>query len=158
MKSTLTQTHLSKRAGFTLIELMIVVVVIGILAAIAYPAYLENVRKARRADAQAALVGMAAAMERYMVNNNGTYLGAAGAGGAPGPAIFYSDQVPVDGGRATYSLRIQSLTPAANPNSYVLSAIPVNAQLGDRCGTLTLAASGQQGRTGTAPLTECWRN
>ncbi len=158
MKSTLAYSHPSKQPGFTLIELMIVVLVVGILAAIAYPAYLENVRKARRADAQAALVGMAAAMERYMVNNNGTYLGAAGAGGAPGAAIFYSDQVPVDGGRATYTLQIQSLTPVANPNSYVLSATPVNAQAGDRCGTLTLAASGLQGRTGTAPLAECWRN
>ena len=138
--------------GFTLIELMIVVVVIGVLAAIAYPSYMENVRKARRADAQAALVGMAAAMERYFVNTGATYAGAAAA--VPGPATFYSGQVPLEGGRATYNLRITTLT----ATNYVLSAIPVNAQAGDRCGTLTLNTAGQQARTGTAPITDCWRN
>ncbi len=139
-------------SGFTLLELMIVVVVIGILASIAYPSYMESVRKARRADAQAALVGMAAAMERYMVNNNGSYLGAAAAAGQP--ATFYAAQVPTEGGRATYQLRVTTLT----ATNYVLTASPVNAQADDRCGNLTLNASGQQGRSGSAPLTDCWRN
>jgi type IV pilus assembly protein PilE len=52
--------------GFTLIEVMIVVAIVGILAAVAYPSYQDHVRKSRRAEAQSALMGLAAAMERQL--------------------------------------------------------------------------------------------
>ncbi|OGT89366.1 MAG: hypothetical protein A2286_12550 [Gammaproteobacteria bacterium RIFOXYA12_FULL_61_12] len=55
--------------GFTLVELMIVVAIVGILAAVAYPAYQEQIRKTRRADAQATLGQVAQWMERYYSNN-----------------------------------------------------------------------------------------
>ncbi len=141
------------QSGFTLVELMIVVVIIGVLAAIAYPAYTENVRKARRADAQAALVGLAAAMERHMVNNGGSYFGSTAANAQNVAPTIYPGQVPTEGGRATYNLRITTVT----ATDYSLSAIPVNAQLQDACGTLTLNANGQQGRSGSAPMEDCWR-
>lgn len=144
----------TRLSGFTLIELMIVVVVIGILAAIAYPAYTESIRKARRADAQAALVGMAAAMERFMVSNGGSYANATGGAGTPAVATFYPGQVPLEGGRATYQLRITNLS----ATDYTLSAIPVNTQLEDGCGTLTLNAAGRQQRSGTLAISDCWRN
>lgn len=57
-------------SGFTLIELMIVVAIIGILAAIAYPAYQDQVRKSKRTDGQAALLDMMAKQERYFTDNN----------------------------------------------------------------------------------------
>ncbi|MBT5967504.1 MAG: prepilin-type N-terminal cleavage/methylation domain-containing protein, partial [Gammaproteobacteria bacterium] len=50
--------------GFTIIELMITVAIIGILASIAYPSYQESVYKSRRADGKGALLGLANAMER----------------------------------------------------------------------------------------------
>lgn len=148
-----------RQHGFTLIELMITVAIVGLLATIAYPSYLENIRKARRADAQAALIGMAAAMERFMVNSNGSYANAAGSGATlPAAATFYPAQVPIDGGAATYSLRITALT----GNSYTLSAIPTGAQTGDRCGTLTLTADGAQGIGSDAKsgvqARDCWRS
>lgn len=148
------KAHLQPQTGFTLIELMIVVVVIGILAAFAYPAYTDSLRKARRTDAQAALVGMAAAMERFMVSNGGSYANATGGAALPAAATFYPAQVPLEGGRATYQLRITALS----AGDYTLSAIPVNVQTGDGCGTLTLNASGQQGRSGSLDLPDCWRN
>lgn len=60
---------ISKKRGFTLIELMIVVAVVGILAAIAYPSYIDSVRKARRADGKAALMNASQKMEVYYARN-----------------------------------------------------------------------------------------
>ena len=61
--------------GFTLIEVMIVVVIISILAAIAYPAYQSQLQQSRRIDAQTALLELAQYMERYYTTN-GSYTGA----------------------------------------------------------------------------------
>lgn len=58
-----------KLRGFTLIELMIVVAVIGILAAVAYPSYVDSVRKGKRASAQAHLMDVAQSQQRYLLDN-----------------------------------------------------------------------------------------
>lgn len=59
-----------KSAGFTLIELMIVVAIVGIIAAVAYPAYQDQVRKAKRSDGQAKILDAMARQERYFSENN----------------------------------------------------------------------------------------
>lgn len=59
-----------RQSGFTLIEVMIVVAIVGILAAIAYPSYQEIVRQTRRADAYSALMDIMARQERYFTDNN----------------------------------------------------------------------------------------
>lgn len=64
----------SKRRGFTLIELLIVVAIVGILAAIAIPAYNDQVRKTRRASAKAELMDLVQVKERFHTLN-GTYVG-----------------------------------------------------------------------------------
>ena len=63
----------TKNHGFTLIELMIVVAIIGILASIAYPSYHDSVLKGRRAEARTAIAELMQQQERYMTQNN-TYL------------------------------------------------------------------------------------
>jgi type IV pilus assembly protein PilE len=107
--------------GFTLIELVIALTVLGILAAIAYPSYQNQVAKSRRGDAQAALMAFANAMERYYTQNN-TYAGAAvGAGGV------FPAEAPVDGSNKYYDLSI----PTATVSAYTLRAVPKNGQAGD---------------------------
>lgn len=61
---------MKKQKGFTLIEVMIVVVIVAILAAVAIPSYQDSVRKTRRADAKEALMRIAALQERYFFTNN----------------------------------------------------------------------------------------
>lgn len=142
------QGRLSGMRGFTLIEVMIVVAIIGILAAIAYPSYQEHVRKARRADAQTALLELAQFMERHYTAN-GSYLTAAGT--APGLPFT---EAPKDGSSKYYDLSFAA-TPTAS--GYTLRAAPKGAMAGDACGTLTLSNTGAKGQKAGASLAECWR-
>lgn len=115
--------------GFTLIELMIVVAIVGILAGIAYPSYIDSVQKSRRSDATGALMGFANAMERRFTETN-SYLGAAGTALVPtntGSPWIYSQQSPVDGGTAYYNLTISDVT----TTPYTLRATPTGAQSGN---------------------------
>ncbi len=111
----------SSQRAFTLTEMMITVAVIGILAAIAYPSYLNQINSSREAEARAALASLSSVLAQYRLDNN-TYLGATlGSGG------IFSNQVPVgnSGAKKTYTLAISSLT----ANSFTISAIPVDVKL-----------------------------
>ena len=136
--------------GFTLIELMIVVSIIAIIAAFAYPTYTESVAKSRRADAQSALTGLASAMERFYTTNS-TYVGAgqegSGSSGAP-IAGLYPSQAPLDGSNKFYNLTL-----AASATAYTVTATPTGGQTGDRCGAFSLTSTGVK----NASETDCWR-
>lgn len=106
--------------GFTLIELMIVVAILGIIAAIALPSYQNSVTKSRRADAQGALTSLANAMERYYTTNN-TYVGASLGAGA---GDIFPNQAPLDGATKFYNLTVSNLT----ASGYTLLATPIGAQ------------------------------
>ncbi|MCP5161130.1 MAG: type IV pilin protein [Hahellaceae bacterium] len=114
-----------KNIGFTLIELMVVVAIIGILASFAYPSYVAHVKKTQRTDAMSALLGFASAMERHFTANS-TYLGAGKSGDTGTPGIYY-DEVPKDSSIKYYDLTIQS----ASASTYTIRATPKNTQAGD---------------------------
>jgi type IV pilus assembly protein PilE len=125
--------------GFTLIELMITVVIIGILASIAYPSYVEQVRKTRRANAQSDLVELASFMERHYTEKF-SY-------GAVNNAALPIKESPKSGSPKYYTLTVIS-----SDTSYALTATAKNGQDSDRCGDLTLNHIG----TKSAAITGCW--
>jgi type IV pilus assembly protein PilE len=133
-----------RNSGFTLMDLLMTVALVGILTSIAYPSYQEQLRKTRRADAQGALMGLSGYMERHFTATN-SYLGAAGTKNAPadtGTPDRYSANgaVPLSGASPTYRLEITDAT----ASTYVIHAIPVNVQEHDNCGTLTLNQAGER--------------
>lgn len=138
----------SRNSGFTLIELMIVIVVIGILAAIAYPSYQDYVRKARRADAQTALLELAQFMERHYTAN-GKYLTAVNLA----PTLPFTE-APKDGTNKYYDLSFAS---APTASSYTLRAVPKGVMASDTCGTMTISNTGAKGQAAGASLAACWR-
>jgi type IV pilus assembly protein PilE len=145
---------MKKQRGFSLIELMVVIVIVGIILSFAYPSYLEQVRRTRRADCSGALMSLANSMERYFTANS-SYLGASAGGGNTGTPAIFSGTCPVDGGTASYNLTIQ----AATGSTYNLQAVPIGPQVADKCGTLTLTNTGLKGVTGQdAGITwqQCW--
>lgn len=120
--------------GFTLIELMIAVVIVGIIASVAIPAYQSQVTKSRRADAQAALTSLANAMERYYTTNN-TYVGASL--GSDAGDIFPS-QAPLDGANKYYNLAITS----ADATTYTITATPIGGSAQDGDGPMRVLSTG----------------
>lgn len=149
MKSERELSNPKQSRGFTLIELMIAVAVVGILAAIAYPSYLEQVRQSRRADATAVLVEAAQFMERFYTLNN--RYDETRDGDVELPANL--QRAPKEGANIYYEVTLSSV----EQNSFTLLATPVNAQAGDACGNLTLTNTGARAKTGTLALERCWR-
>jgi type IV pilus assembly protein PilE len=139
--------------GFTLIELMIAVAIVGILAAIAYPSYQNSVRDSRRADAKGALLAFANAMERHFTECN-SYLGDGAKCSETGKPAIFSAKSPVDGEAKYYDLTIGDDISAS---TYTLNAIPAGAQSGDKCGTLTLTQTGVRSSVKDGNIVpDCW--
>lgn len=135
--------------GFTLLELMFTVVVIGIIAAISIPSYQGYVRRTVCEDAKGTLTGLANAMERFRAQR-GSYLAAAAAGANTGPPAIFATQSPIQGDPKEFNLTIS----AATANTYTITATPIAGRLLAGQGTLTLTSAGVRG--GNAPLGNMW--
>ena len=136
-------TNARNESGFTLIELMMAIAIIGILLAIAIPNYQDYIRRTVCEDAKATLTGAANVMERFRAQNN-TYTGA---------SLGAYANSPVDGATKHFQIAIS----ASDASSYTLTATPLaGGKMADLAATatLTLASSGQRG--GTGGLATAW--
>lgn len=134
---------MSNQRGFTLIELMIVVAVVGILSAIAYPAYTDYVVKTRRATAASCLMELAQFMERYNTTHM-TYAAAT----LPGTSC-QTDLA------AFYTFAFKG---AVTAGAFTIEATPQGAQAArdTKCGTLGIDQKGEKSESGTADVAACW--
>jgi type IV pilus assembly protein PilE len=136
---------MNKSNGFSLIELLIVIVIVGVLLSISVPAYQNYIQESRRADAHAALLDIAARQERFVAQNN-TYTteisGAAGLGlGRATSAEGY------------YNMGVAACNGGTIATCYVITATGVGSQAQDSdCTTITYDSAG----TKSGATDDCW--
>lgn len=143
------KTHLEK--GFTLIELMIVVAVIAIIAAIALPSYDASVNRGKRNDGKAYLLDLASQQETFYAQNLSYANSIAG-------ATQLNTSATSTEGFYTLTLTVLPAGCSAagnNCRTFALTATPTFSD--DLCTTLTYNNSGVKGSTGAGSVDDCWR-
>jgi type IV pilus assembly protein PilE len=128
-----------REVGFTLIELVVVMVVLGILAAIAIPNYSEYVQRGHRASAQAYISDLASRQVQFFIDRR-RYADTVAALNVPAPAEIAN----------RYTVTIVAV--AGPPATFTVTATPSGPQSDDRCGVLTIDQTGTKG----AATTRCW--
>ena len=136
--------------GFTLIEILIVVAILGVLASIALPAYQDSVRRSNRAEAKGELLIVAGEQERFFSSNNSYSTDAT-------PLVI---ETPTNLTTRTTDNGFYSIAVAAGgtgdiTTSFVATATPQGDQANDACTTLTISSTGVRGATG-GTVDECW--
>lgn len=128
-----------RSGGFTLIELMITVAVVGILAAIAYPSYQQQIQSSRRAEAQATLMDMAGKQQQFLLDTR------AFADSVASLNFFVRSSVST-----YYTITIAATNSTTAPPTFTITAAPSGSQVSDKCATLTID------QTGAKTPNTCW--
>jgi type IV pilus assembly protein PilE len=151
-----------RSAGVTLMELLIVMLVIAVLMTIAYPSYVGQVRKSKRAVAKSALLDAANRQEQYYAGNR-SYADAMNklTGYTTATVLFDADgSVTTVGTDAVYAVSVAGIDAATcgTVPCFKLQAVPQNDQANDDCGTYTITSDNTRDvSNGTStPASECW--
>lgn len=145
--------------GFTLIEIMVVVAIVGILAAVAVPNYTQYIARANRADARTQLMQAALFMQKFYAANDSYKQDRSGT--AVANAMPASLKIAPTEGTALYTLSVQSASDA----DFELRMVPDSGKKmsADKCGTFTINSTGAKGvwvnnTAGSTTLRdECWK-
>lgn len=147
--------------GFSILELLVVLVIVGILAAIALPSYRDSTLRTRRTVAKTVLANVAAREESWFTDRKSytSSFGADGLGLVTGNSVssFSVDAngVPsVSASAALYSISLSTTSAGGIVTAYTLIAAPQNAQLKDTCGSLALTQDGS--KTASSGRSDCW--
>ncbi|ADE12395.1 type IV pilin protein [Sideroxydans lithotrophicus] len=147
--------------GFTLIELMVVVVIAGVIAAIAYPSYLQYLTRNNRSAAESYMLGVANKEEQYVLDVRQYFSAPTTSAGCSnilaGAALTSIGITPPASVSKNYSIDICANS-AATPATYLITATPTGTQLANdtKCGSLTLKQDGTKGMSTASPVTSCW--
>lgn len=159
----MSKSKINRVAGFTLIELMVVVAIIGVLAAIAIPSYQSYIARGNRAAARVALSQAAQYMQRFYAANDRYDADRTGSQTiwATMPPTFM--RAPADGTQL-YELSNTGANPSsATASTFTLIMRPVTtaSMANDKCGGFSLTQAGVKGITAASPtaalIAECWR-
>lgn len=136
--------------GFTLIELMITVAIVGILAAVALPSYNQYIARGKRAEARAEILKAEGWLERYSTENN-----------------VYTSNPPTNNTNAAFTTRFTSIPSTGNANyslslvvtatAYTMTATRLNSMAADACGNYVKTNFGSITYTGTLDVSKCLR-
>jgi len=145
------------RAGFTLIELMIVVAIVAILAAIAYPSYITYITRTHRVAAESCLSEFSNWMERYYTSNL-RYDKDPNTGTAVTATIPFTGMDCTAPGQTGDNYTYGFASGEPTQTTYKITATPKGAQANrdTKCGTLSIDQSGTRTVSGTGTLSECW--
>ena len=148
-----------RASGFTLIELMIAVAIVAVLAAIAYPAYLDSVWKAKRAEAKAAIFKALQAEERYYTQNN-TYVAYSGVAPSGAFPVYSADNA----GNSRYTIEVDGSGAGLcgggqpDPTKCVVVIARVVGNPDPICGpTLQMDTIGNKFPSLSGPTAICWK-
>jgi type IV pilus assembly protein PilE len=139
---------MTKRAhGFTLIEILIALAIVGIIAAIALPAYQDSQLRAGRADGKNALSQVASDQERFYSNNFSYSTKAVPLATVPATTLVSRD--------GNYSITVAACSGSTIANCFIATATPLGNQVNDDCGNLTINSQGVRAASG-GTTEECW--
>jgi type IV pilus assembly protein PilE len=137
--STHKRSNVARAAGFTLIELVVVMLIVAIIAAVAIPNYSDYVRRGHRSSVQAYISDLASRQAQFFLDRR-LYADNVGALNLLTPPEIATRYV------------IAIVANVGPPATFTVTATPTGPQTGDRCGALTIDQAGNKG----AGATRCW--
>ena len=141
--------------GVTMLELLMVVAIIAMISAFAYPSYTQYVVNTKRTAATSILLQVADRQQQFFMDNKSYTADLTNLGFANNPLIIGDDGRVLTAGDAesVYSVALTNVT----PTTYTATATPLNGQAtrDTKCGSMTLDQAGAKGHSG--PGQDCWR-
>ncbi|MGB3725575.1 MAG: type IV pilin protein [Glaciecola sp.] len=134
---------MQQHKGFTLVELMVTVAIVGIIAAVAYPSYQGMLATGARSTVQADLMSLASAMERHNASNY-SYAGAATSAANTGAPAIFTAYSPASEPQANKKYTLSIAAVGANGQTYELKATPVSGTVSDGQGAVFYYSDGRK--------------